>query len=37
MVMHEPRYSNDEFAKRGNDLYEKRFARKLKAGTKGRS
>ena len=29
MVKDEPHYSKDEFAKRGDELYEKKFARKL--------
>jgi hypothetical protein len=36
MVMHEPRYSNDEFARRGNDLYEKKIRVQVEDGNEGK-
>lgn len=36
MVMHEPRYSKEEFARRGNDLYEKRIRAQVEDGNDGK-
>jgi hypothetical protein len=36
MVMHEPRYSNDEFARRGNDHYEKKIRVQVEDGNEGK-
>lgn len=36
MVMHEPRYSKDEFARRGNDLYEKNIRTQVEDGNEGK-
>ena len=36
MVMHEPRYSSDEFARRGIDLYEKKIRSQVEEGNDGK-
>jgi hypothetical protein len=36
MVKHKPRYSNDEFARRGNELYEKKIRAQVEGGNEGR-
>jgi hypothetical protein len=36
MVKHEPRNSSDEFARRGNDLYEKKIRAQVEDGNDGK-
>ena len=36
MVMHEPRYTNEEFSRRGNDLYEKKIRAQVEDGNESK-
>lgn len=36
MVKHEPRYSKEEFARRGNELYEKKIRAQVEDGNEGK-